>query len=224
MKKAIATLTLVVFSAICMADTLLWQVNPGSVVHGENGVEYNSLYAFLSPKQWSPDGDANGNHYIYGARVNLCDANGNILREMEIENGNLILNSNNSPVDIGHPNSPNGVGATGISTDDNNLSIDRTYYYQLSILQGYHNKWNDNFIFQEIAWSALYSGELLEANGSYVLSDNLEEVTSAWIPEEFYTYRPVPVYDRSVMAPEPTTLVLMLLGWCVIGLRRKPLR
>lgn len=141
-------------------------------------------------------------HYILGARINVSSdpsafsqtsSNNGVLRYMETETGRIIKNAANSPVDIGHPSV--GLHASGVSTDDNGISADRKLYYQVSILLGSHNKWNDDehYIFQEIAWSALYQGGYLDEMGHYTLDDMDEEEArrflTAWMPREFYTYR-----------------------------------
>ena len=67
-------------------------------------------------------------------------------------------------------------------------------------------------------------GGLLDENNNYSLDSMTEEeakeALAAWLPQDFYTYRPVPVYEYHP-APEPTTLVLMLLGLGMLGLRRR---
>ena len=120
-----------------------------------------------------------------------------------------------APVDIGHPNSPDGVGATAASSSLNSMITDLSEYYQIAILSKSEGEWNEG-IFQEIAWSALYSGDLLAHEGSYDLNMDPEssalELLTAWVPEEFYTTRPVPVYDYVGPLPEPSSGLLTLVG------------
>ena len=223
------------FVFIGNADVLHWQVDSSSIVHYDNGTA-TDLYTFLTPVPWTAEDnkpkitDASGNVIGYGdgmpdaivaARINVCDAQGNVLRTLENIHGNVVDDSWKAPIDIGHPNSPNGVGADAKSSNMNNNINNLSEYYQVAILKKVQGDWNAG-IFEEIAWSGLYSGNLLDESGNFILSDNPEAVAAltAWIPQEYYTYRPVPVYDYTP-APEPTTLVLMLLGIGVISLRRK---
>ena len=225
------------FTMAANADVLYWQVDPDSTVNYANG-ETSSMLDFLMAEPYAPDGDASGNHYIIGARVNVSSdpsvfsqtrtdppVNG-VLRWMETENGRIIQNSANSPVDIGHPST--GLHGSGVSTDDNGIAADRELYYQLSIVLGWHNKWNDDnhYIFQEIAWSALYQGDFLEEIGSYRLGDMDEamamQILNAWRPDQFYTYRPVPIYTPG-QVPEPSAGLLVMLGIGILGLKRKVL-
>lgn len=231
--KMIMLIMAFVACGAAFADTLFWQVDPYATVHNADGT-VTSLYTFLTGEPYAPNGDGSSlnMHYIIGARINVSSdpsafsqtsASHGILRDMEIEHGNTIVNSQENPLDIGHPNAGH-VGGSGISSDRNSVSSNKELYYQISILVGQHNQWNENYIFQEIAWSALYRGGFLEDNGNYTL-DNLDEdaaraLLTEWIPNDYYTYRPVPVYNYG-NAPEPGSGLLALIGLGIIGLRRK---
>lgn len=172
-------------------------MNQGDTVHHKDGT-FSDLYTFLVPVSWSTEdhkpaivvdgkvvGHGDGNpDAIVAARVNVCDAYGNVLRTLENIHGNLVDDSWKSPVDIGHPDSPNGVGATAKSSNRNNNINNLHEYYQVAILSRVQSDWNQG-IYEEIAWSALYSGELLQANGNFVLSDDkdITDALSAWIPQ-----------------------------------------
>ena len=192
------------FSMVANADVLFWQVDPSATVNYANG-STSSMWDFLLAEPYAPNG-TNG-----------------VLRWMETENGRIIQTAANSPVDIGHPST--SLHGSGVSTDDNGISVDRELYYQLSIVLGTHNQWNDDnhYIFQEIAWSGLYRGDYLEGLGSYRLGDmdeaTAEQILNAWKPDQFYTYRPVPVYTPG-QVPEPTTGLLALIGLGFLGLLR----
>lgn len=221
-RKFLAIVAFATIGLVSSADTMKWQVNPNDVVHLADGTTA-SLNLFLSLETWDPtDSNGDGQYSIFAARVNVCDVNGNILRTMETKIGNTVDDSWHSPVDIGHPNE---VGATAYGANVNNTVANLSQYYQTAILLGTHNNNNTGWIFQEIAWSGLYSGELLQANGNYALSDDQDVIAalSAWIPEEFYTYKPVPVYDH-VSVPEPTSGLLLLIGVGMIGLKRRKLQ
>lgn len=156
-----------------------------------------------------------------GARINVYSADGTWLRTLENIHGTAIDDSWHSPIDIGHPNSPNGVGGTGVSTSLNGVSTDLDEYYQVAILSRSETEWNGNPVLREIAWTALYSGELLQANGHYSLdAESIEQLVSAWVPQEFYTYKPVPVYNYGDV-PEPGSGLLTLVGLGILALRRK---
>ena len=222
------------FSMVANADVLFWQVDPSATVNYANG-STSSMWDFLMAEPYAPNGNEQGMHYIIGARVSVVSdpstfsqtrtdppANG-VLRWMETENGRIIQNAANSPVDIGHPST--SLHGSGVSTDDNGIAADRALYYQLAIVLGTHNQWNDDnhYIFQEIAWSGLYRGDYLEGLGSYRLGDmdeaEAEKVLNAWRPDQFYTYRPVPVYTPG-QVPEPTPGLLALIGLGFLGLTR----
>ena len=235
MIKKMVMIAAMMIGAMAFADVLFWQVDPDAIVNYANG-STSSMWDFLMAEPYAPNGDANGNHYIIGARVNVSSdpsvfsqtrteppANG-ILRWMETENGRIIQNAANSPVDIGHPST--SLHGSGVSTDDNGIAADRALYYQLSIVLGTHSQWNDTYLFQEIAWSALYQGDFLEEIGSYRLGDmdeaTAEQILNAWKPDQFYTYRPVPVYTPG-QVPEPSAGLLVMLGLGLLGLKRKVL-
>ena len=232
MVKKLVIVLVSLFAFIGVADTLYWQIDPNATVHHADG-RTETIYQFLTGEPYSPNGNEQGMHYIIGARVNVVtdpsafsqtSAGAGVVRYMETENGRIIENAANSPVNIGHPSV--GLNGVGVSTDDNGIAADRGLYYQLSLVLGEHNKWNDDnhYIFREIAWSALYLGGVLDESNNYTLDDLTEEEAKqaliSWLPQDYYTYRPVPVYDYTP-APEPTTLVLMLLGIGVISLKRK---
>lgn len=156
MKKLSIFLLLASCFMCAKGDVLLWEVNPESTVNYADG-STSSMFDFLMAEPYAPDGDAQGMHYVIGARVNVSSdpsvfsqtrtdppANG-VLRWMETENGRIVQNAANSPVDIGH--SSVGIHGTGVSTDDNGIAADRELYYQLSIVLGWHNQWNDQYIF-----------------------------------------------------------------------------
>lgn len=233
LKKLITIISFIALPLIGTCDTLYWQVDQFATVHNADGTS-SSLYTFLTGMPYAPNGDGTSlnMHYIIGARINVSSdpsafsqtsAGHGILRDMEIEHGNTIVNSQENPLNIGHPNA-GYVGAHGISSDRNSVSTNRELYYQVSILLGEHNEWNNNYIFREIAWSALYQGGLLEDNGSYSLQNMDEEsameLLTTWIPTEFYTYRPVPAYDYGI-APEPNSCILILFGAAILLLKRK---
>ena len=230
MIKKMIMIAAMMIGAMAFADVLFWQVDENAKVNYANG-STSSMWDFLMAEPYAPNGNEQGMHYIIGARINVSSdpsdfsqtsPSHGILRDMEIEHGNTIVNSYENPLNIGHP-SAGHVGGTAISSDRNNVSTDRDLYYQVSILLGQHNQWNDSYIFQEIAWSGLYRGDYLEGLGSYRLGDmdeaEAEKVLNAWKPDQFYTYRPVPVYTPG-QVPEPTTGLLALIGFGFLGLTR----
>lgn len=153
MKKLLSIFAVIACCAAAKADVLLWTVDSDATVNYANGTT-SSMAEFLMAEPYVPNGDASGNHYIIGARVNVSSdpsvfsqtrtdppVNG-VLRWMETENGRIIQNAANSPVDIGHPST--SLHGSGVSTDDNGIAADRELYYQLSIVLGWHNQWNDD--------------------------------------------------------------------------------
>lgn len=92
---------------------------------------------FLTGQPYDPTGENNGGmHYILGARVNVVTDpstasqtswNAGVNRYMETENGRIVQNAANSPVNIGHPSV--GLTVSGVSTDDNGIAADRQLYY-----------------------------------------------------------------------------------------------
>lgn len=228
-------LFLCILASYGRADALYWLVDEHAEVIGSSGQNIGDLNTFLVPVQWTdedhrpktqlPDGT-----FIYGdgvgdaivaARINVYDGNGNFLKTLENIHGDIVDDSWHSPVDIGHPNAPNGVGATAKSSNMNNNKNNLAEYYQIAIMSRVQGEWNAG-VFQEIAWSALYSGELLEHNGNYVLSDDEAVVAAlrAFAPSTYYTTRPVPMYDYHP-APEPNSGMLVLIGMSVLLLKRK---
>jgi len=206
------------------------------VHHADGATE--TVYQFLVPVPYSADdvlpaGGGNGRQDANAvARINVytmnADGSMSFVRTLENFAGKIADDSWHAPVDIGHPNSADhvvgGPDHAARSTSLNNVASDLQYYYQVEILSRVETTYNGegSSILKELAWSALFQGELLDAEGNYVLSDDPDAIAAltAWIPPDFYTYNPVPVYEYHP-APEPTTLVLMLLGLGVIGLRRK---
>ena len=238
MIKKMVMIAAMMIGAMAFADVLFWQVDENARVNYANG-STSSMWDFLMAEPYAPNGNEQGMHYIIGARVSVVSdpstfsqtstepsPGHGVLRWMLTENGRIIQNAANSPVDIGHPST--SLHGSGVSTDDNGIAADRALYYQLSIVLGTHNQWNDDnhYIFQEIAWSGLYRGDYLEGLGSYRLGDmdeaEAEKVLNAWKPDQFYTYRPVPVYTPG-QVPEPSTELLVMLGLGLLGLKRKVL-
>ena len=236
MIKKMVMIAAMMIGAMAFADVLFWQVDPSATVNYANG-STSSMWDFLMAEPYAPNGNEQGMHYIIGARVSVVSdpstfsqtstepsPGHGVLRWMLTENGRIIQNAANSPVDIGHPST--SLHGSGVSTDDNGIAADRALYYQLSIVLGTHNQWNDDnhYIFQEIAWSGLYRGDYLEGLGSYRLGDmdeaTAEQILNAWKPDQFYTYRPVPVYTPG-QVPEPSAGLLVMLGLGLLGLKRK---
>lgn len=210
MIKKLVVVLASLFAFAINADLLYWQVDPNAHVNGVDS-NHDSIYKFLNDVEWD------GQTHVLAARIDVWGSDWTWLKTME---STLNGNSWDKFVDIGHA-SPDGssiVGATASSTQWNNLG--RNLYYQIAILAGEDH--GTHYIWQELCWSAWFEGALLESEGSYDLTytpPTLEEM-SKWIPQEFYTYRPVPVYDYTPV-PEPNACVLMLIGFGMICLRRK---
>ena len=151
MKKLVLFLLAALAFQTLEGDVLLWTVDKDAEVVGAGDQSLGSLERFLVDVPWTsadnnpinvdPQGqpivDEHGD-YVRGngipdalvvARVNVYDQAGNWLRTMENIHGNVIDESWKAPVDVGHPNSPNGVGATAASSDLNSSAIDLDEYY-----------------------------------------------------------------------------------------------
>ena len=213
MKWLISFIFIISSFNFCYSDLLYWMVDSDAEV--VNTGEY--VYLFLMDHDeivWD------GSTHIIVARVNVYDGNGNLLKTMENITGPIGGgNSWDTYIDIGHPGSGKTpeIGATATSTQWNNLG--RPYYYQVEILAG--EKHGGAYIYEEVMWSAMFSGALLEHQGSYDLTydPHLENMVP-WIPTEFYTSNPVPKYDWPLI-PEPTAGILELVGICMLLLKRK---
>jgi hypothetical protein len=250
MKTMIGGMIVAVALAFTMpanADVLLWTVDKDSEVVGAGDQSLGSLERFLIEVPWTTEDirpkidtgqkDEHGNPiYTYGngkpdslivARVNVWNPDSDPMdyppaRTMENIHGNVVDESWKAPVDIGHPNASSGVGSIAASQNLNSSAANLNEYYQVAIMTATEGEWNGQYIYNEIAWSAWYSGSWLEHNGSYDLQNDgtkpfLDMIS--WTPDIYYTYKPVPKYDWHGV-PEPTTGLLALIGLGFLGLTR----
>lgn len=209
-----------------LGDVLLWSVLENATVKQKNQADV-SLSDFLAPMQWD-DWD-----YWYGAQIITSD--GEILNQyfqaMD-EYGNLLyyqsdggLPPTTNPVglpymileneygtaqitDIGHPDSPNGVGAEWNMANAPREMLEEVEF-QIQLVDA-----NDNVL----AWSDFVTGNWLMGKDGNPQYHTYE--TGSLDPPEYVPWAPTVFYTYTPSIPEPSTTLLMLIGVGLLGLRR----
>ena len=229
--KWLLAAVLMMLGMMGQADVLWWSVTEDIDVVQE-GSPNVSLYQFLGNLPWD-DWD-----YWYAAQI--VTSRGDILNQYYHgmdenynklyyqDNGGLPLTTTENPnypwivvddglhgtvqlTDIGHPDSPNGVGAEWSMADAPREMLEEVEF-QMQIVDA-----NDNVIL----WSDYVTGKwLMGGDGNpHVHTSNgglAPPVQIPWIPEKFYTINP---YTPPV--PEPSTSLLALIGSSLLMLKRK---
>ena len=198
-------------------DVLWWTVSKDATVD-----ETSSLYTFLSTKPYSPFNEDNWDepYTEYLAQVVVVNYSGETLATLPVgwATGETNPYSGNPMVDfdpditlveIGHP-SAGYVGAEWSASKVSHELVEE-YLFQVQILQDSSGEEN------LICFSDFARGADLDYEHIYTEGTLDPPIEIPWTPMKFYTISPVvpsPV-------PEPTTFLLLLLGFGILALRRK---
>ena len=178
---------------------LYWQLgSSGNTVDGGP----NDVYTFL--------GFDHANDEL-GVRIAAYDKDGNLVKYL-------------NPVYPSNPDYPGGIDweyndqMIGTRDDIWMTRASQAYYgpdnYLEMLFQMQVGNYDEDFNFNPLLWT---NGELVPGRYWYD-TGTLAPPGTDWIPTEFYTINPVVPITPS---PEPNSLILLSLGLCLLGLKRK---
>ena len=208
MRKILIILMVCMFSFVGMGDVLWWLVDDSATVDG------NSVYSFVSSfGTWSevdPDSGEEFSGYNVGARVKVTFSDG--------RSETLPIVYPDFPgetfayADFFDGGGKNGAGfGTGWWSTQSPFSYDALSEILFQIQLG-KLTWNESL--NAFDWDTLAE---IDPVAKSMLSDHIFEgpawnvpANSQWTPSIFHT-----------VSPEPNSFILMSLGICLLGLRRK---
>lgn len=195
------------------ADVLMWQVSPEAKIADQ--IEH-TVYSYLQTMMPIAE------NQTWAAQVYVKDADGNILKTLENMSGTSTGNSWDKAIDA----NPLVAGQSIVAESQAHNSLGQSNYYQIHLKLGTEH--GGSYIYEEVLYSANYSGYYLEAHHDYNFSwDDDDSALSPWNPEDFYTNNSAaPFIDYKSgnavdMLPEPSSGILLLFGTSFLLLKRK---
>jgi len=194
------------------ADVLMWQVSPDARVADQVG---HTVYSYLL--QMMPIAE----NQTWAAQVYVKDADGNVLRTLENLTGTSTGNSWDRAIDA----NPLAAGQSITAESQAHNALGQGNYYQIHLKLGTEH--GGSYIYEEVLYSANYSGRYLEAHHDYNFNwDDDDSALSPWSPLDFYSSNGVaPFIDYKgesaiEMLPEPSSGMLLLVGAGLLLLKR----
>lgn len=207
MKKILVIFALCMLSFVGVAwdnsDSIMyWQLgDTGNTVNGGP----NDVYTFLGFDYSDAD---------IGVRIAAYDKNGNLVKYL-----NPVYNapSGSGPFDPGSVDWEYNDEYIG-TRSDLPTGPRQAYYgpddYLEMLFQMQVGNYDEDFNFNPILWT---KGEIVDKKHWYDTGSILPPSTD-WIPTEFFTLNPVVPISP---VPEPNSFILLSLGICLLGLKRK---
>ena len=212
MKKLLAILLVGVLAcAKGETEVLLWQVDETPIVHSETGDinVYQWAGMLLNDEDNWPAARVIGQNGQYMAILSIYFGEG------YEEDGDWGVEFS----DVG------GYWGSGVPTGNQSK-------IPIELMEGYfqmqlgHNSWDDDvgdYVWTSLAYSEWKSMQDLDTDHIYTsagIGTNLgPHNETPWMPMDFYTVSPAIPID----VPEPNSFILMSLGICLLGLRRRRL-